>query len=118
MKTLEIDELCKDLKCSLTINLSNIVDYIDFEEGQKSPHVGFATPSVGFVTTPPITTPSVGFTIPSDGFTIPSDGFAITPIKRKRKSEVLLLNKKSTKIEAKSPKTADKTIKSAPIFIY
>ena len=41
MNTLEIDELCKDLKSSLTINLDIIVDNITFEESKKSPRVGF-----------------------------------------------------------------------------
>jgi len=40
MKTSEIDELCKDLKSSLSINVDNIIDFT-FDTSKKSPRVGF-----------------------------------------------------------------------------
>ena len=46
MTTTEIDKLCKDLKGLLTINLDNISDNIIFEEGERSPRVGFSFISI------------------------------------------------------------------------
>jgi len=46
MTTTEIDKLCIDLKGSLTINLDSISNNIIFEEGQRSPRVGFSFLSI------------------------------------------------------------------------
>ena len=46
MTTTEIDKLCIDLKGSLTINLDSISNNIIFEEGERSPRVGFSFVSI------------------------------------------------------------------------